>query len=303
MERIFTFYSKQDGLKLEGIYMEPEIEKKGLIQIVHGMAEHKERYLSFMRFLCQQGYVVFIHDHRGHGQSVKENDDLGYFYDNTGTYIYLDAHDIAMKFKQKYQLPLIVFGHSMGSLVVREMLKYFDKDMDALIVCGSPSENKSISLALTLNKVLTKIKGEHHRSQLMNSLAFSSYSKRFKEKDKNCWLSTNQENVSQYNRDPLCGFCFTLNGFFNLFCLMKDVYDPDNWQVKHKDIPIFFIAGKDDPCIGSYSQWIQAQDFLKQRGYLSIQNQIYENNRHEILNEDNYLDVYQDVLSFIKAVV
>ena len=101
MERIFKFESKQDGLELEGIYMEPENKKKAIIQIVHGMAEHKERYLPFMRYLCNQGYVVVIHDHRGHGQSIKHTDDLGYFYDETGTYIYLDAHDIGMKFKKE----------------------------------------------------------------------------------------------------------------------------------------------------------------------------------------------------------
>ena len=301
MERIFKFESKQDGLELEGIYMEPENKKKAIIQIVHGMAEHKERYLPFMRYLCNQGYVVVIHDHRGHGQSIKHTDDLGYFYDETGTYIYLDAHDIGMKFKKEYNLPLYLMGHSMGSLVVREVCKYFDKDIDKLIVCGYPSKNDAIESAITLTKFLMKLQGKKHRSSLIQHIAFSSYSKRFNDSLENTWLSENKENVYTYNEDPLCGFTFTLNGFLNLFSLMNDVYNASQWKCDHKELPILFIAGEKDPCIDTKEKWIEAQNFLKQLGYQSIQNHLYENMRHEILNEKEHEIVYKDILDFLES--
>ncbi|MDD7281474.1 alpha/beta hydrolase [Floccifex sp.] len=299
MEKIFKFTSKQDGLVLEGICMEPDNQAKGIIQIVHGMAEHKERYLPFMRYLCAKDYVVIIHDHRGHGQSIKESDDLGYFYDTAGKSIYMDAHDIGLEFKEQYQLPLILFGHSMGSLVVREICKYYDKDIDQLIVCGSPSQNKAVDAAILLTKGLSKIYGDHHRSRFINNLAFSSYDKKFKGL-KNAWLSENEKNVLVYNDDPLCGFTFTLNGFLNLFLLMKDVYDLNNWKITKPHLPILFIAGSEDPCINSKEDWLEAQNLLRKIGYDNIQNHLYEHMRHEILNEDNALRVYEDVLSFIE---
>ena len=136
--------SKQDGLKLHVLLMEPEGEPKGIVQIVHGMAEHKERYEPFMEMLCKHGYISVIHDHRGHGKSIRKEEDLGYFYDESGTAIIEDVHQITQWTKERYgKLPYHLFGHSMGSLVVRCYLKKYDDELDSLIVCGSPSENKA----------------------------------------------------------------------------------------------------------------------------------------------------------------
>ena len=133
VKNITELLSQYDGLKLSILWLAPKGTAEGILQISHGMSENKERYLPFMKYMAQRGYVCVIHDHRGHGQSIKHTDDLGYFYDETGTYIYLDAHDIGMKFKKEYNLPLYLMGHSMGSLVVREVCKYFDKDIDKFV--------------------------------------------------------------------------------------------------------------------------------------------------------------------------
>lgn len=125
MKKTVYLTSKQDGLKLHVLLMEPEQSPKGIVQICHGMAEHKERYEPFMQMLCNNGYISVIHDHRGHGKSVKNAADLGYFYDDSGKAIIEDAHQVTTWMKERYgeELPYHLFGHSMGSLVVRCYLK------------------------------------------------------------------------------------------------------------------------------------------------------------------------------------
>ena len=151
--------SKCDKLPLAVTITLPEenVPVRGIVQISHGMAEHKERYYPFMEFLANNGYIGVINDHRGHGDSVKSEDDLGYFYDTTATYIIEDLHQITQEIKKEYpDLPVYLFGHSMGSLVVRCYLKHYDNDIDKLIVCGSPSKNSAAGLGIVLVKIMAK---------------------------------------------------------------------------------------------------------------------------------------------------
>ncbi|MDO4465644.1 MAG: alpha/beta fold hydrolase [Bacillota bacterium] len=295
--------SKCDGLLLDVLEYIPDGKIKGIVQISHGMAEHKERYEDFMKYLSENGYVACIHDHRGHGKSVKNKEELGYFYDETGTYIIEDVKLINETLKSKYpNVPLILFGHSMGSLVVRVFTKKYDDSIDKLIVCGSPSQNPAAGLALLLVNVLSKIKGNHHRSNFINSLAFSSYTKNIHDSDKNefSWLSVNKENVQKYIACEYDGYVFTLNGFKNLFLLMQETYNSEGWKMNHPTLPIFYIAGSEDPCIVNKNKWIEAQDFMKKVGYSDVSNHLYIGYRHEILNEDIRESIYKDILEFIE---
>jgi len=295
--------SSSDQLVLDVLKIIPEGHVKGIVQISHGMAEHKERYIEFMGFLAKHGYASIIHDHRGHGKSLKSKEDQGYFYDEKANYIVEDLHDVMKYIKKEYpQTPLYLLGHSMGSLVVRKFIQSYDDEIDKLIVCGSPSRNSAVSIALLLVKVLEKVYGDHHRSRLIQTLAFGGYDKKFQGQQENRWLSANQENVKAYNESPDDGFIFTLNGFKNLFTLMKEVYEPNHWKCKNQDLPILFIAGKDDPVIVSKKDWLKAQEFLKARGYQNICSHIYQGMRHEILLEYERMNVFMDILSFIKNV-
>ena len=115
--------SEYDGLKLDGILISPESEIKAVIQLVHGMDEHKERYIDFMRFLAQNGYACFIHDHRGHGASLKNEEDIGYFYDAKAEVVVEDAYQITKYLRNRFGTKkIILFGHSMGSMVVRKYI-------------------------------------------------------------------------------------------------------------------------------------------------------------------------------------
>ncbi len=300
MEKI-KIKSKIDGLELSLLVMKPKKKAIGIVQISHGMAEHKERYIPFMKYLVNEGYICVINDHRGHGESVKKKKDLGYFYDKTGSYIVEDLHQITLEIKKEYpDLPVYLFGHSMGSLVVRKYIAKYDNDIAKLVICGSPSYNKNVNLAIFFIKFLMKFKGEYYRSNFINNLAFKGYNKKFTSKSANSWLCSDKEVVKAYEEDDLCGYIFTLNGFLNLFSLMKNVYTSQNYIVQNKELPILFIAGSDDPVIISEKNWYLSQEFLKKLGYNNITNIFYEKMRHELLNETNKAQIYDDVLKFLK---
>lgn len=161
----FTLESSYDKLPLSCTVYVPDGKAKGIFQIVHGMCEYKERYSGFMEFLAEHGFIVAAHDHRGHGQSVKGNEDLGWFNDKTANAIVEDAVQVTRTLKEKYPaLPVVLFGHSMGSMVVRCYIQKYDKEIDKLIVCGSPSKNSLADVAIAMAKSVALFKGERHRS-------------------------------------------------------------------------------------------------------------------------------------------
>ena len=296
----FTVTSECDGLDLEITVFEPENKIKGIFQISHGMAEHKERYYKFMEYLAQNGYATVVNDHRGHGKSVKSSDDLGYFYDSSAEYIVEDLHQITNLMKKQYpNKPVVLFGHSMGSMVVRKYIKKYDDEIDKLIVCGSPSRNKYANVGLNVAKLVEKLKGEKYRSKFIQKLAFGTYNSK-KEKSENSWICDNEEIVNDYDKDELCGFIFTTNGFQNLFKLMIDIYNKNGWKLSNKNLPILFIAGSNDPVIINEEKWLESQEFLKNLGYKNIQSKIYGGMKHEILNEKGSNLVYKDILDFIE---
>ena len=287
-----------DKLKIDCLLIRPEGEIKGIIQIAHGMNEHKERYIDFMKFPAKNGYVCFINDHRGHGKSIKIKEDIGYLYENKAEALVEDMYQMTQYLKEKFKgKKIILFGHSMGSMIVRKYIAKYDNKIDGLIVCGSPSKNANAKLGLVIIKILKFLKGENYRSKFVKNLMFSGYDK---DKNlKNSWICNNKEVVIKYNADELCQYIYTLNGFENIINLMIDIYNPKIYKKGNLQLPIYFIAGNDDPVISSYEKWIESQEFLKDLGYTNICKNLYENMSHEILNELDNKTVYVDTLNWI----
>ncbi len=296
-KRIIT--SEYDGLELEAEFMLPEVKPVGIFQISHGMTEHKERYEELMDHLCNRGYICVIHDHRGHGQSVSSDEDLGYFYTEDIWAIVGDLHQISSLSKSLYpELPLYLFGHSMGSLVARCYLKRYDSELAKLILCGPPTRNPVLPLAIGLTKLSQLIHGPKYRNRLINHLAFSLYNKPYD--TPNSWLSANEDNVKAYNDDPFCGFTFTNNGFLNLFYLLREAYSKNGWCLSSPKLPILLMAGADDPVIQDKKHFDELSSFLHGIGYGDISSKLYNGMRHEILNEHGKQEVYEDILNFLE---
>ena len=300
-QKQLTIISKFDALPLSCLIYEPKGKPKGIVQLVHGMCEYKDRYQPFMEFLCKNGYIVECHDHRGHGDSAQRAEDRGYFNDFKANAIVQDAIQITEYLRGQYpNLPLTLFGHSMGSMVVRCYIQEHDDLIDKLIVCGSPSENPLAGLAIGLTKTIRVFRGARHRSKLLTYLAIGKGDKRFPGEGKGAWLSANRENIHEYAADPKCNFLFTCNGFENLFRLMKKTYTKKRYQVKNPNLPIHFVSGSDDPVMDSEKAWQKSVDLLKEVGYKQVTGKLYEGLRHEILKEKNADEQFNDLLKFIE---
>lgn len=297
-------HSRLDEIPLSTMTCIPEDEAdlKGIVQIAHGMCEHKERFIPFMEYLCGKGYVCVIHDHRGHGASVKCPDDLGYMSESGWRGIVDDILVVNEHIRNSFpNLPVFLFGHSMGSLAVRSFTKRYDRLLNGLIVCGSPSRNPATKAGRMLARIIASVKGERHRPSLIHKMAFESFNSRFASEGENAWLSTDKNIVREYNDDPLCGYMFTANGFIGLFDLMLDTYSNEGWRVDNPSLPVHFIAGADDPCITSCKDFAKAVDHMKTAGYTKVSSRLYDGMRHEILNETDKKRVWNDVLRTLES--
>lgn len=286
--------SSADDLMLS-VTMKAPSEPKAIVQIVHGMCEHKERYYEFMDYLVECGFVCIIHDNRGHGESIKKADDLGYMYDGGWKALVDDVKVVNDYVKSQFPgLKCILFGHSMGSLIVRSYVKRYDDTIDKLFVCGSPSYNPGSIAAKWICKLIMMCGGEHSRPQLIQKLAFLGYNKAFKSDGYPvAWVCSDKEILEKYHHDPLCMYTFTANGFYNLFCLMQDCYSSTGWQVKNKEMTVHFISGHEDPCRTSDKDFNNAVNAIKK--HYKCDSLLFERMRHEVLNETDKQVVWEYV--------
>ena len=297
----FVLQSNFDSLNLHLLIVEPTGEKKGVLQILHGMCEFKERYVEFMQFFAEKGYVVACHDQRGHGDSVKETGDLGYFYDNSAVAIVEDAVQVTRFLKEKYQgLTVTLFGHSMGSMVARCYLQKYDTLIDKAVICGSPSKNPMAGVAIAMTKCISLFCGKKHRSKLLAYLSIGRGNKRFKDEGAGAWLSHNRENIQAFYQNPKGKVSFTCNGFENLFKLMKNSYKLNRYEVKNASLPIFFISGSEDAVMGDELKWFKTIEGLRKVGYQAVSGKLYEGQRHEIFHDDKREEVLADLLNFLQ---
>ncbi|MCD8002586.1 MAG: alpha/beta hydrolase [Clostridia bacterium] len=306
----FPVHSPTEDVTLSVLaFLPSEGEPTALVEIAHGMAEHKERYEAFADYLCDEGFAVIIHDMRGHGGSVRSEEELGYF--SGGGYMSLirdfgavrDAgtNVIASHMKGDPQkLPYIVLGHSMGSLVANLYARRNDKTVDALIEIGFPTAYKDAKMGAALSSLLMKL-GEKKKSNFINAMSFSSFDKRLGGKPGDMvWITSDEVMLERYNNDPLCGFTFTREGFNTLFTLLYEVHTGKG-TADHPDMPIRFFSGQDDPCTDGKLE--EAVEMMKKRGYRDVSYKYYPDMRHEILNERGRGEVMSNIAEFIHELV
>ena len=301
-----TIESKIDHLPLSVLTAEPGSADGGdagsapraVLQVAHGMCEHKERYLPFFEFLTENGFACIIHDHRGHGKSVRSDADLGFMYGGGGAALVEDLHEVTLYAKERWpSLPLLLLGHSMGSLVVRCYLKKYDKELAGLVVMGAPAKNPAVGVGRMLAKMQRTFKGDHYPSPMLNGMAFSGYIKSVADRKTDFdWLSVNEQNVADYIADPYCGFPFTVDGFLALFDVLGGTYSKTPWPGRKTDLPIWFISGSEDPCIGSAENFRFAIGHLKSAGYTDVSGEQIPGMRHEVLNETGKEAIFEKVL-------
>lgn len=303
MREDFWFDSCGAG-KIHGCRWSPEGEPKAVLQIVHGIAEYIERYDGFAEFLTRRGFLVVAEDHMGHGQSIGNEGVQGYF---TGGWFnaVADSYHLLEMTKAEYpELPYVLFGHSMGSFMARTILcKYPDSGIDAAIICGTGWQ-PAFALPAVIKIVEGECKkvGETNPSARLQNLVFGGYNKRVEHpRTEFDWLTRDAKIVDAYIAHPLCGFTASTGLLRDMMTGILYIEQPKNLAAMRKDLPVFFIAGGDDP-VGSYGKGVRkAADAFRKAGMKDVDVHIYPLCRHELLNEINREEIYGDVLQWLSA--
>lgn len=287
-------------------FMPEEKEVKAVLQIAHGMAEHLERYEAFAEVLCENGIAVYINDHLGHGKSVKNDDELGYFGEKAGWKNFIaDCYRLTRIAKDENPgKPFIFFGHSMGSFVARAYSLEYANDIDGAIYCGTAGPNPAAGMGSLIAAAIGKIKGDHYRTKLVDKIAFGAYNNKFEQRTPFDWLSRDQFQVDKYVADKYCGFLFTAYGYRDLTSLLGFVSGKKWFESLDKELPVLIISGAMDP-VGNFSKGIdQVCEKLEAAGKKNFKKILYPDGRHEILNESALFDkVCEDVIEWIEETI
>lgn len=276
--------------------------RRGVVQLVHGMAEHIERYDDFARFLASLGYVVFGHDHIGHGKSVVANTELGCMPLEGGKEILIEdinrVQQAALRMCGPLDgLPRFIFGHSMGSYVTRAYIARYATGLAGAVLCGTGNQPLMMARAgNALCRFVGSLKGADYRSRFVDKLCVGMFSSAITDARTDYdWISTDPAVVDAYIADSLSGFMFSVGGYATLTDLVAEVVTPASAAAVPDDLPLLFIAGAEDP-VGTRGVDVKkAANLYKNQGVKNVRTIIYPGMRHEILNEPRHEDVYSDV--------
>ncbi|MGB4985238.1 MAG: alpha/beta fold hydrolase [Erysipelotrichaceae bacterium] len=274
---------------------------KGIMLVVHGMNEHSQRYLPFVKFLNDNGYGVVTYDQLGHGDSVSDGL-YGYFGEDGANSLINDVKVVSDYIADRFpNLPIILLGHSMGSLVTRNFFNRFPEKISGYIMMGSLGPDNNAGNRFLL-KSLKRMFGGRKYSRFVNDFAFKSFNDRISNpKTSSDWLTRDEEIVKAYTLDPKCTFAFTYQGLLDILDLRMWCNDEKWFNTLVKDKPILILSGKEDPC-GDYGEAIKViYNKLKNNNCL-VEYKLYDNCRHEILNELNKEEVYGDILAFCNRI-
>lgn len=301
----FYFNSSTGKNKIHARMCVPDAEPRAIVQIIHGIAEYIGRYDEFMSFLADNGIIAVGTDHLGHGKSIESEEQTGFFaYDNGWDYVVRDEEVLRLAMHENYpELPIIVFGHSMGSFMTRTLLIRYPDAFNAAIISGTGNQGAAlVNGGLFMGNLVTGLRGAHHYSKFLNNLAFGSYNKIYDNpKTEYDWLSRDEANVQKYIDDPLCGFIPSCSLFRDMMTGVKFITNKKNLTAMNKDMPVYFMSGDMDP-VGECGKGVQkAYNNFLEAGMKDVSIKLYPGGRHEMLNEINKDEVYADILAWINS--
>lgn len=301
----FYFNSSTGKNKIHARMCVPDAEPRAIVQIIHGIAEYIGRYDEFMSFLADNGIIAVGTDHLGHGKSIECEEQTGFFaYDNGWDYVVRDEEVLRLAMHENYpELPIIVFGHSMGSFMTRTLLIRYPDAFNAAIISGTGNQGAAlVNGGLFMGNLVTGLRGAHHYSKFLNNLAFGSYNKIYENpKTEYDWLSRDETNVQKYIDDPLCGFIPSCSLFRDMMTGVKFITNKKNLTAMNKDMPVYFMSGDMDP-VGECGKGVQkAYNNFLDAGMKDVSIKLYPGGRHEMLNEINKDEVYADILAWLNS--
>ena len=299
----FRFPSADGTTTLYGRTWAPEHgAPRAVLQLVHGIAEHIGRYDRFARFMSDHGYLVCAEDHLGHGNTPENAEDLGYTADKDGWVKMTDnVRALHERIAPQYPgIPYFILGHSMGSCLTRSYLIRYPGTVDACALLGTGQQSESVLKAGLAACRLEQIRlGKRGRSKLLQSLCFGAYNSQFKpNRTESDWVCSVDEVVDAYIADPFCQVMPTVTLMRDMLTGIRFNQQAENLAKMDKTTPVFFLSGDQDP-VGSNGKGVRAayQSFLD-AGCGHVRLKLYPGGRHEMLNEHNWQDVYDELLSW-----
>ncbi|GIM33791.1 alpha/beta hydrolase [Paraclostridium bifermentans] len=301
----FTFKGEED-IDIYVYKYEP-IEKEninGIVQISHGMSEEAGRYKRFANYLTDNGYIVYINDHRGHGKSAENINRIGILAQKDGIHcIVKDLNKLTKIIKTENNgLPIFLFSHSMGSFAAQKYIIDYSEDIDGVILSGTNGlHGIEVDLGFLVAKIMSKIQGREKNAYLIDKLAFGGFNKKFKpNKSEFDWLSRDFKEVEKYIENEYCGVVFSNGYFYDLFKLFKEIRNINNLKKINSKLPIYIFAGDKDP-VGKFGKGItKLYENYKKVGIENVEFKLYSGGRHEMLNEINKDEVINDTINWIK---
>jgi alpha-beta hydrolase superfamily lysophospholipase len=269
---------------------------KGVIQIIHGMAEHADRYDDFAKFLNKNGFIAAASEQRAHkGATIKGYESGDVFEDTVKDNLALTTF-----LKSKYDLPVFTLGHSYGSMVAQAYIQN-SPDIKGLVLSGSAARTDVLSkLGALIAKAQLKLFGGKKTAKLIGKMSFGSFDKPFKDENQRfAWISRDKEQVQKYLADPLCGYDMSINFQVSFMSALQRIAEDENVAKADKALPIFIVSGSADPVGGNGKFVSELHAIYLKNGMKNVKLKLYENARHEILNETNRQEVYKDILDFL----
>ncbi|WP_130870347.1 alpha/beta hydrolase [Intestinimonas massiliensis (ex Afouda et al. 2020)] len=303
--QVFTF-SSSDGIHdVSAVRWLPEGTPRGVVQLVHGISEYMGRYDPFARYLTQHGFAVVGHDHLGHGRTARDSTEYGWFADKDGwKYILEDTRTLRELAGQDWSgLPYFLMGHSMGSFVVRGYLMFWPGTVDGAILSGTGQESApTVAAGRVLSSLFTRISGPRAHSRLLNTLSMGAYNKQFRPNRTGAdWISRDTAVVDAYCADPLCRFLPTVSMFHDMMVGLQLLAKRENLQKMDRDTPVYFFSGDKDPVGASGKGVRKVAGWFREAGVKDVTVKLYPEGRHEMLNETNRDQVFQDVLDWLEV--
>ena len=292
--------SPYDSLEISVMTLRPQEKPVAVLYLLHGICGKKEKMLPVMEYLAARGVACVASDQRGHGDSILREEDRGYAYQGGPEALLADVTAVVAKIKEEFpDVPLVLLGHSMGSLVARLYARSSKDELAALILCGSPSRNPMAPFGRFFIKNFFMGDEGRQRPAILQTFASDKFNRRFKDEGYQAWTCSDPEVRRVFAEDPECNFRLTADWGLTLLDMLELTYSIKGVNISNPDIPVLFLSGEDDPCLVDMARFSEAVESMRELGYNDVRALTYPGMRHEILLEKQKELVWEDILHFI----
>ncbi|MDR2629869.1 MAG: lysophospholipase [Spirochaetaceae bacterium] len=310
MDALHTWISGADGTRLFVRQWKPEGRPRGVVHIVHGMAEHSLRYGELAGRLCGGGFEVWAADMRGHGKTADPGVNgsgtgglLGHCADRDGfSLVVSDIEELNRHIAETYpELPLFLLGHSWGSFITQAYIESYRRILGGCILSGTRGpDGLKVAISVPVMKTIAFFRGVRNRSLLARALADGAFNKSFRPNRTNFdWLSRDEKIVDAFAADPLCGKLCSVGFYRDLAGALSRIHKPKAMDGIPRDLPIYVFSGSADPVGDMGSSPTALVNAYRSMGVKDLEFVLYPDARHEPLNETNREEVMENLLAWL----